>query len=177
MNVVFRHHTGEQATTAALDKAYGDAYEEIYSEPPYSSGPLFSRERFVERTVAQVERPGFTLVSAHDDLSLAGFAFGFTMAAGNWWGGQSTTPPRTLIDSPKLAIIELILRQKYRGQGTGRQLLRELLSHRAEPHATLLSHPDAPAHELYRRWGWQIVGTCRPAPDAPLMDAMALELH
>lgn len=88
MGIVFRHRSGESAATAVLDAGYGDAYEEIYAEPPYNSSPLFTRGRFVERTRSQVSRPGFALVSVEDGSALAGFAFGLTIEAGRWWGGQ-----------------------------------------------------------------------------------------
>ncbi|MCG5214348.1 GNAT family N-acetyltransferase [Streptosporangium sp. KLBMP 9127] len=161
---------------AVLDDSYGDAYEEIYAEPPYNAGPLFTRGRFLERTRAQVHRPGFELVSAEDRETLAGFAFGFVMDVGRWWGGESTALPAEVADIAKLAVIELILRKPYRGQGIGKQLLGELLTGRAEPYATLLSHPEAPAHSLYERWGWRVSGTCQPAPDAPVMDIMVIGL-
>ncbi|GAA5068603.1 GNAT superfamily N-acetyltransferase [Thermocatellispora tengchongensis] len=173
MGIALRHRSGVDAATV-LDSSYGDAYEEIYAEPPYNSGPLFTRERFLERTRDQVHRSGFDLVSAEDGSTLAGFTFGFTMAAERWWGGESTPPPAKVAGVPKLAVIELILRKPYRGQGIGKRLLSTLLDGRAELYATLLSHPEAPAHALYERWGWEVAGTCRPAPDAPVMDIMIL---
>ncbi|MCG5218315.1 GNAT family N-acetyltransferase [Streptosporangium sp. KLBMP 9127] len=174
--IVFQRLTGEHAAEAVLSEDYGDAYEEIYVEPPYGGGPLFGRDRFRERTRGQVARPGFALVPAVDGPALAGFAFGFTMGAGRWWGGEATRPSDEILNAPKIAVIELILRKPYRGKGIGRRLLRELLDGRAEPYATLLSHPDAPAHDLYERWGWHVVATCRPAPDAAVMDVMAVRL-
>jgi GNAT superfamily N-acetyltransferase len=176
MGIVFCHRSGESAAVAVLETGYGDAYEEIYSEPPYNASPLFTRSRFVERTRSQVNRPGFELVEAVDGTTLAGFAFGFIMEAGRWWAGETTEPPKGVRDAAKLAVIELILRKPYRGQGIGKGLLSELLGGRPEPYATLLSHPDAPAHARYERWGWRVVGTCTPAPDAPAMDAMLIEL-
>ncbi|MFD0657634.1 GNAT family N-acetyltransferase [Thermocatellispora tengchongensis] len=89
-------------------------------------------------------------------------------------GAASTPPPAKVAGVPKLAVIELILRKPYRGQGIGKRLLSTLLDGRAELYATLLSHPEAPAHALYERWGWEVAGTCRPAPDAPVMDIMIL---
>lgn len=73
-------------------------------------------------------------------------------------------------------MIELVVRQPFRGSGLGRTLLTTLLAERPEAYATLLSVPEAPAHEMCERWGWQKVGTVQPTPYAPVMDAMVLPL-
>lgn len=174
--VTFTKRTGASAAAAVLSDAYLDVYDEIHADPSYNDNPLFSRERFVQRTTAQSARPGFALVSAENATTLAGFCFGFTMAAGSWWGGKTDPPPGEVLDAPKLAVIELMVTTPYRGTGAGRQLLYELLGGREEPHATLLARPDAPAHAMYERWGWRVAGTCQPAPDGPVMDVMLIEL-
>lgn len=175
--VEFVRTSGDDASKA-LSEAYADAYVEIYAEPPYNAGPLYSRDRFLERTRRQVARDGFELLSAIDSETggLAGFCFGLTFPAGTWWAGEVSEPPAHVRDADKVSVIELILRAPYRGHGFGKQLLAEFLTRRAEAYAMLLAHPDAPAHARYERWGWQPVGTCRPAPDAPLTDVMALKL-
>ncbi|MCK2219677.1 GNAT family N-acetyltransferase [Actinomadura sp. ATCC 31491] len=175
MGFVFHHMTGASAR-AVLSDPYVDIYLAIRTEPPYNAGPLYSRERFVERTAAQVERPGFELVASELDGRPAGFAFGMTMEAGRWWGGETTEPPSEVLDAPKFAVIELDLLPEHRGLGVGKRLLGELLDGRTEPWATLLSRPDTPAHGMYRRWGWRVVGTVRPAPDAVVADAMVVQL-
>ncbi|PRX66087.1 acetyltransferase (GNAT) family protein [Nonomuraea fuscirosea] len=175
MGFVFRHMTGEKAK-AVLDEPYVSIYLAIRAEPPYNGGPLYDRDRFLERTGKQTELPGFELVAAEWDGVLAGFAFGFTMAAGMWWGGETTPPPQEVVDAPKLAVVELDLLPEHRGQGVGRRLLSELLDDREEPLATLLSRPDTPAHAMYQRWGWRLVGAVRPAPDAVVADAMVTSL-
>ncbi|MEV4287327.1 GNAT family N-acetyltransferase [Nonomuraea bangladeshensis] len=164
------------AAKVVLDDAFVDIYLAIRAEPPYNSGPLYDRARFVERTSSQVELPGFELVAAELDGRPVGFAFGFAMAAGRWWGGEATPPPDEVLAAEKLAVVELNLLLEHRGQGVGKRLLATLLYGRAEPWATLLSRPDTPAHGMYERWGWQVVGTVRPAPDAVVADAMVLQL-
>lgn len=177
MAVSVRRRTGEAAAEAVLGPACVDLYEEIHADPSYDANPLFARQRFVERTASQVGQPGFELVTAEDGQVLAGICFGFTMQAGRWWGGKADPPPGELLDVPKLAVIELMVREPYRGGGVGRRLLGELLAGRDEPYATLLARPEAPAHGMYERWGWRVTGTCRPAPDGPLMDVMVLDLR
>ncbi|WP_308250648.1 GNAT family N-acetyltransferase [Nonomuraea rhizosphaerae] len=171
MGFAFRHLTGKKAE-AVLDEPYVSIYLAIRAEPPYDSGPNYSPERFRERTGRQVVLPGFELVSADLDGVPVGFAFGFTMAAGRWWGGETTPPPQEALDAPKLAVVELDLLPEHRGHGIGRQLLAQLLDGCHEPAATLLSRPDTAAHAMYLRWGWKIAGTVRPAPDAVVADAM-----
>ncbi|MEU0518176.1 GNAT family N-acetyltransferase [Streptosporangium sp. NPDC006007] len=158
-----------------LSGPYVDLYEEIHAEPPYLSGPLYARERFIHRTAGQVRREGFTLVSAHDGPALAGFAFGLPFPAGRWWGGDASPGPANVVAAEKFAVIELGVHAAYRGRGIGRRLLEDLLTDRAAPYAVLLAHPDAPAHAMYRRWGWQVVGTVRPAPDSGTSDALVLK--
>jgi GNAT superfamily N-acetyltransferase len=175
MRIDFRHMTGTTAS-AALGDDYADIYLEIRGEPPYNSGPLYQRERFLERTARQVERDGFELVAAEVGDELAGFAFGLTIPAGAWWGGEVTPGPPNVVAADKFAVIELNLRKEHRGRGIGKQLLHELLTGRSERYAMLLSIPGAAAHDMYQRWGWQVIGTCRPAPDAMLADVMVLDL-
>lgn len=164
--------------TAVLSDDYTRLYQDVYAEPPYNGGPLYERDRFLDRTCRQVERPGFELLSAIDTATgeLAGFCFGLTFAPGQWWRGDITEPPAQVLNAPKATVIELVLRKQYRGHGHGHRLLTQWLAERAEPYGMLLAHPDAPAHALYLRWGWQIVGTCRPAPDADVSNVLVLPL-
>ena len=175
MGVEFQHLTGRKAQ-AVLGNEYAGIYLAIRAEPPYNSGPLYTRERFLERTRAQTELNGFELVAVGDGGTLVGFAFGFTMAAGRWWGGEATPPPPEVLDAPKLAVVELDLIKPYRGRGIGKRLLSELLTGRPESQGTLLSRPDTAVHAMYLRWGWRIVGTVRPMPDAEVADAMVIDL-
>ncbi|MFI7642936.1 GNAT family N-acetyltransferase [Nonomuraea sp. NPDC049400] len=177
MSIVFHHRTGTAAAEAVLSKLYADTYETIYSEPPYNLSPPYTQAQFVERSASQAQRPGFELVSAEDGPDLAGFCFGLTFEPGRWWRGATSEAPADVLDFPKLAIIELILLKEYRGRGLGKQLMDELLADRVEQYATLAAHPDAPAHAMYERWGWRIVGKSQPAPDGPALDIMVLDLR
>lgn len=153
-------------------------YREVYAEPPYNSGPLFDLVSFRERTLRQAARDGFTLVTARDhDGNLAGFAFGVPFAAGRWWSGDATPPPDEILSAAKFAVIELVVRQSHRGHGIGRSLITTLLAERPEPYAFLTAFPDAPAREVYRRWGWTQVGTAHHTPDSPILDSLVLPLR
>lgn len=155
-----------------------DLYEAAYAEPPYGGGPLFSRERFLERTGRQRHNDGFEIVTAHDGDELAGFAFGFTFPPGRWWGGATTPdPPIEVVDNSTFAVIELVVGPTWRGHGVARTLMDALLNGRPEPQAMLLSEPDAPARQIYKHWGWVHVADVRPADDAPAMHALVKSLQ
>lgn len=152
-------------------------YEVVYTEPPYNGGPLFSRERFLDRTDHQKAAPGFELITARAGGELVGFSFGFTFAAGRWWGGRTEPrPPAEVMAPPKFAVIELVVAREWRGQGISSALMRTLLAERPEPLATLLSEPDAQARRIYEHWGWRHVASVQPADDAPWMHALLLPL-
>ncbi|WP_440098601.1 GNAT family N-acetyltransferase [Streptosporangium sp. H16] len=174
-DIEYQYLTGENAAEALSDE-YVQLYLENYAEPPYLSGPLYSRERFLERTGRQVKSDSFALVSARDGSELVGFSFGLAFGADRWWGGDAAPAPAELTDSPKFAVIELDVRNDYRRRGIGRQLLETLLAQQNAPYATLLANPDAPAHAMYQRWGWRLVGVVRSAPDARASDALVLDL-
>jgi GNAT superfamily N-acetyltransferase len=174
-DITLAHHDG-----AGLDAMLGEVaelYELVYAEPPYNGGPLFSRGRFLERTNVQKAAPGFALVTARAAGMLVGFSFGFTFAAGRWWGGTTRPEPAVeVLTPPKFAVIELVVAKPWRGQGLGRTLIAALLSGRPEPYATLLSEPDAPARRIYDHWGWRHMADVQPADDAPHMHALVLPL-
>lgn len=48
-----------------------DLYEEVYTEPPYNGGPLFTRARFLQRTDGQKQKTGFSAVTARIEHVLA----------------------------------------------------------------------------------------------------------
>jgi GNAT superfamily N-acetyltransferase len=174
-DVVLSSHDGT-AALGILDEL-ADVYDEVYAEPPYNSGPLFSRSRFLDRTLTQAARQGFKLTVARlGDGELAGFSFGLPFGGGTWWAGNVTPPPQQIRAGTKFAVIELILRIPWRGRGLGRGLMEKLLEDRSEDYAILTSVPEASAHAMYERWGWYKVGTVQPAADAPTMDAMVCAL-
>ncbi|GAB3654886.1 hypothetical protein GCM10027589_13860 [Actinocorallia lasiicapitis] len=166
------HHHDRKAAQLLIDDL-ADVYEQVYAEPPYSSAPKYSRDRFVSRFRNQILSPGFALVTVEENAALAGFATGFALDAGSWWA-NTTPPPQPLADSDVFAIVELILLPGHRGHGKGKALLDELLAGRPEPYATLAAVLDAPAYEKYLRWGWVKVGEFRAEP--PYSDALAFRL-
>lgn len=173
--VTFERGDGVTAL-AALDEL-ARVYVEVYAEPPYNAGPLFSVESFLYRTRRQTTRSGFAIVLARSAGDIVGFAFGFTFEAGSWWSGDAQPPPAEILNAEKFAVIELALRRPWRGHGLGRRLLDELLDDAPGEYATLTAVADAPARDLYTRWGWRQIGTAQHTPDAPVMDQLVLPLR
>ncbi|MEU4420320.1 GNAT family N-acetyltransferase [Actinoplanes sp. NPDC024001] len=152
-------------------------YAEVYAEPPYDSGELWSEAAFVDRTRRQAVRNGFAFYAALVDRQVAGFSFGLPLAEGVWWSGDATEPPADLRAASKFAVIELIVRRRWRGMGIGHRLLDRLLADRTEQFAILTAMPAAPARQMYERWGWIKTGTARHLPESPVLDALALRLQ
>ncbi|GGL01752.1 GNAT family N-acetyltransferase [Mangrovihabitans endophyticus] len=149
-------------------------YEVVYREPPYSEGPE-QFDRFRSSLNEDVGRPGFTLIIAVHDGQLVGASYGWTMAAGKWWSRSDTVPENSIKDVDKFAVMEWIVHPRYRGEGTGAQLIRELLTERPEPIATLASDPRSKARGMYARAGWrQVAGTSLSW--GPSMDLLVLSL-
>jgi GNAT superfamily N-acetyltransferase len=168
---------GDGAAVMAMLEPITELYLEVRAAQPHASSSLYSRDAFVSRTTAQAGRDGFAATWTRPGEDLVGFAFGFTMPPGGWWGGNPTPPPAEILDQPKFAVIELNVAAAWRGQGIGRRLLDDLLSDRPEPYAILTTGPDEPARQMYVHWGWEQVGTAQHTPEAPVMDQLVLKLR
>jgi GNAT superfamily N-acetyltransferase len=168
-------HWPSSVVTSRLDEL-ADIYTEVYAEPPYKSGELWSQHSFIDRTRRQAGRDGFTFLSALVDERVVGFSFGLPFAAGAWWSGDATEPSEELRAASKFAVIELVVRKPWRRIGIGRQLIDRLLDGRAEQYAILTALPDAEARRMYENWGWVQTGTAHHTPESPVLDALALPL-
>jgi ribosomal protein S18 acetylase RimI-like enzyme len=155
-------------------------YLDAYHDPPYNEGEDDACA-FVEGIDARARQRGFRLIVAYMEARPVGFALGYQLPVDTkWWAGanhelaSSVTherPGRTY------AIIELAVLSTHRRRGIARALHNALLADRPEERATLLVRPEAAsAQAAYRQWGYVRVGSIRPAIDAPLYDAMVLEL-
>ncbi|UOX91966.1 GNAT family N-acetyltransferase [Amycolatopsis sp. FBCC-B4732] len=136
-------------------------YHQVYREPPYGESEA-DVARFRETLAQHAELPGFALTAVHSGDVLDGFAYGVGREAGWWPSPAAAAPPPWLAGRPLFYVYELAVRPGRRGRGHGRDLLDRLLRDRAEPCALLAAATAAPAHALYRRWGWEAVGVFRP---------------
>ncbi|WP_410565282.1 GNAT family N-acetyltransferase [Amycolatopsis sp. cmx-4-61] len=139
----------------------GELYLDVYREPPYGEGEP-ETARFRETVSRHALLPGFAVTTVRHGGVLAGFAYGVGREAG-WWHPRATAAaPARLARHPVFYVYELAVRPGLRGRGLGRDLLDRLLGARPEPFAVLAASMAAPAHAMYRRWGWQPVGSLTP---------------
>jgi GNAT superfamily N-acetyltransferase len=174
---------GPDAASDLLVPDLRDLFAEVYAEPPYYDGPDEVAD-FVAGFAQRVRRPGFQLITVHEDDQTIGFAYGHTLPADTaWWKGLLTSAPPELTDewsNRTVVIIDFVLRAAYRRKGIGRAMHEAFLAGRTEERATLLVRPEpeaAPAQTAYRRWGYRQVGRLQPFPDAPEYDALMLDLR
>ncbi|MEU8179317.1 GNAT family N-acetyltransferase [Micromonospora sp. NPDC049044] len=151
-----------------------DLYGCVYAAPPYEEGPD-QVARFRDGLPGEAVRPGFTLVTVAEGVSLVGAAYGWTMPAGHWWSRAAADPPADIRAASKLAVMEWIVHPRHRGAGIGAELMRRLLADRPERYATLASDPRSHARKVYARNGWQQIGTSI-LPWGPPMDLLVLDL-
>lgn len=157
-----------------LVDVHTDARAELLDQPFYTA------QRFAERLDNYATDPTFSLVTGWVGQLLVGYAFGGTLSANTrWWTGlrDAVDPDVTReTGSRTFAFREILVRKAYQRRGYAHQLHDALLADRPEDRATLLVRQDNPAGRLYLRWGWQVVGTMQPFPDAPIMNVMVREL-
>jgi ribosomal protein S18 acetylase RimI-like enzyme len=156
-------------------------YSQVYAEPPYEWGDDHA-DLFAERFGVQRRQEGFALVEATDGPELAGFAFGVTLQPSTpWWNNLTTPlPPEVTTERPgrTFAVVELLVRPRWRRQHIAQGMHDLLLKDRPEERATLTVLPEAaPAQAAYRKWGWRKVAQKRnPLPGSPLFDVLVKQL-
>jgi GNAT superfamily N-acetyltransferase len=163
-----QHHRPAEAMTQVA--ALRSIYAVVFREPPYNEG-LDMPDQFVAWLTREAELPGFDLVTARRGDEAIGFAYGFTMPAGQWWRNTDEPAPEAIRNAEKFAVMEWAVLPDHRGRGVGRSLMDDLLASRPEPWATLTVNPAAHAESIYLRWGWQRVATTR-AGKMPAMNVL-----
>ena len=154
-------------------------YAEIYTDQ--LTNPFYSVERFAERFAGHSARTGFELVTGRIDGELIGYAYGGPLPARTqWWNGlREAVPPDLLAEDGRrtFALNEIMVTGNWRRRGIARTLHDALLADRPEHRATLLVDPgNTPARTAYLSWGWQLLGHLQPFPDAPVYDALVVDL-
>ena len=150
----------------------GELYLDVYREPPYGEGEA-EAAGFRETVSRHALLPGFAVTTVHHGEGLGGFAYGVGREAGWWHPRAAAAAPPWLARNPVFYVYELAVRPGLRGRGHGRDLLDRLLDARPEPFAVLAASTAAPAHAMYRRWGWHPVGSLTPGRS----ELLALPLH
>ena len=139
-----------------------DLYADTFSEPPYREDPAESRASLIERVPRYAAtKPHFRLIIAWDGATVAGFAFGTGIAAGDWWRDHivDLLPPTartTWLRDECFSVAELAIAPEHRRRGIAGRLMAELLAEAPYPTAVLGCYADAkPARQLYAALGWQ----------------------
>jgi ribosomal protein S18 acetylase RimI-like enzyme len=111
-----------------------------------------------------LERDGFRFLAEHDDEgTLAGIAYGYRGAAGQWWHDLVAEAMDEAARARWLApghfeLVELAVRPDLRRRGIGGRLHDALLDGLDAPTAVLSTETDnEPALALYGARGWQVV--------------------
>lgn len=156
-----------------------DVYRDAYADKV--GHPFFTEERMWDRLEAYASRDGFTLVLGYWDRELVGYALGNTFMAGSRWGQGMITEvdPGLLVEDGKrtFGFNYIMVRHAYRRRGIAKALHNALIATRHEERACLLVLPEnVAAREAYLAWGWYKIGDLRPFDDAPVYDAMLLDL-
>jgi GNAT superfamily N-acetyltransferase len=152
-------------------------YREVYAEPPYEWGDDHAA-LFAERFEVQRRQVGFAIVEARDGPALAGLAFGVTLQPTTPWWNNLTTALSADVTTERpgrtFALVELLVRPRWRRQHIARTMHDLLLTNRPEERATLTVLPAAtPAQAAYRKWGWHKVAEKRnPLPGSPPFDVL-----
>lgn len=180
--VTYERYEGLEAA-GRLD-AFLAVYEEVYADPPYCEGPRDVAE-FIDHYQQQIRtRPGFRLVLARHGGEVVGFTYGYRLPADTgWWGNLLEPLPEDFTHETgerTFAVIELAVRAPWRRRGIAAGLHGRLLDGLAVERVTLTMRPEpeaAPAQSAYASWGYRQVGKSHPWEEAPVYDAMILELH
>ena len=133
--------------------------EELVAVWPDAAG-----ERLDVIVPRHLERDGFRFVAEHDDEgTLAGIAYGYLGAAGQWWhdlvsAAMDEHDRARWLAPGHFEFVELAVRPDLRRRGIGGRLHDALLAGLDAPTAVLSTETDnEPALTLYGARGWQVV--------------------
>lgn len=156
-----------------------DVYAEIYSAE-IASDPFFSLDSFAERLKGHTAAPGWECVMGEIANDIVGYAYGFTLRPGSWWGDLTTPVAEEDIQESgtrTFGLAEIMVREAWRKKGISRLIHESLVSARTEERTALLverAHPKV--RHLYEQWGYRFLGVLQPFPNSPQYDAMILSL-
>ena len=123
-----------------------------------------TEERLREILPRHAGRRGFRFLAARSsDGTLAGFAYGYLGAAGEWWhdivaDAMSEGARERWLAPGHFEFVELHVRRECRRRGVGGRLHDALLAGLASPTAVLSTQTDnGAALHLYHGRGWEVV--------------------
>jgi ribosomal protein S18 acetylase RimI-like enzyme len=112
------------------------------------------------RLPVHAERDDFVFLVAREAGELAGFGYGYTGAAGQWWtenvARALTSAQRAeWIEPPHYEIVELHVRPSFQRRGVGSALLAQLLTRQPHDRALLSTQTGSrKARNFYAKNGW-----------------------
>jgi ribosomal protein S18 acetylase RimI-like enzyme len=125
--------------------------------------PEASRQRLDEILPRHARREGFRAVIARGgDGRLAGFAYGYRGAAGQWWhdlvaAALGPDGAARWLAPGHFEFVELHVRRDLWGRGVGGALHDALLAPESGPAVLSTQRDNRRALRLYRRRGWQVI--------------------
>ncbi|MFF3346526.1 GNAT family N-acetyltransferase [Streptomyces sp. NPDC002779] len=179
--IAVAHLDGTAAGEAA--NAFRLIYAEAFAEPPYHETADDVAAAF-RRFPAQTRNPTFraALARTEDDEPI-GMAYGHLLGPDAVWWDELTEPVpddlRREDGHRTFGLLELAVREPWRGQGVARRLHTALLTTVGAERVLLNVHPAGrAASAAYRAWGYRKVGEGRPGGGgADLHDVMLLDLR
>ncbi|MFJ3882012.1 GNAT family N-acetyltransferase [Streptomyces sp. NPDC090077] len=179
--ITFTRRAPEQASS--LTDQLLAVYSEVYDTPPYVGDPFFAVTTYASRLQAAYDMEGFEVVSAHlPDGAMAGYVHGVTLTPDRAWWESLLQEEKVPAAAEKAAaagdvfwLRELMVLPTHTGQGLGRALHDAMVHGRRESWTTLTCITDnEPARSAYPRWGYEVIGRIKHAPESPVYDAMVL---
>ena len=125
------------------------------------------------RLPMHVEREDFVFLVAREAGELAGFGYGYTGGAGQWWTenvARSLTAPQReeWIDVPHFEIVELHVKPSRQRRGVGSALLAQLLTRQPHDRALLSTQTGSrKARNFYAKNGWSELASIDFGPGYP----------
>ena len=145
---------------AEAAQAFRDPVLEVWT---VAFGPVADEDDWRSRFWEQHRgRDGFRLATAEQAGVLAGFAWGYTGERGQWWADRVAAALGEQAEGwvgGHWEFVELAVRPEHRRRGLGGLLHDALLDGLGHERALLQTDPDGAGHSLYRRHGWQVIGS------------------
>ncbi len=173
---------GGAATAAAHFEEICRIYEDVFSRPPFAWDE-HEGQRQRESLRHLMADPSFAVAVASAGQDTVGFAYGIRVPPDTRrWQGFVTPVPEEVTaewEGRTFAVVDMAVRQQWRGRGLGRRLLETLVGSRDEERATLTVEPAAEATKaFYQHLGWRRVGRKRTGEGffIPFFDVYVLPL-
>ncbi|WAZ26253.1 GNAT family N-acetyltransferase [Streptomyces cinnabarinus] len=170
------------AAAVRAEDAFRLIYAEAFAEAPYHETEDDVAAAF-RRFPALAQRPAFRAVLARTESGgPIGMAYGFPLGPDTVWWDELTEPVpddmRREDGRRTFGLIELAVREAWRGQGVAGRLHRTLLEGVDAERVLLNVHPASKAPAAYRAWGYRKIGEARLwGASADVHDVMLLDLR